>query len=84
MAKLTDIQGVDEALIRIRGVGREYAELLEAAGVHSVRELAAQDPVALSDALFEANLLRELVKTVPSENRVGGWVRQAQSLQLGH
>ena len=71
-------------LIRIRGVGREYANLLEAAGVHSIRELAQQDPTALSDALLEVNLLRGLVKEVPSGTRVSGWVRQAQGFLLGH
>ena len=70
-------------LLRIRGVGTDFAELLEAVGVHSVQELADRNPRDLSDALLEANLLKELVRAVPSEKRVEGWVRQARGLLMG-
>ena len=71
-------------LMRIKGVGREYAQLLEASGVGSVRELSQCDPTDLSDALLEANLLQRRVEVVPSEKRVAGWKRQAQGLVMGH
>lgn len=84
LGKLTDKTEAIENLTRITGIGSDYARMLEAAGVHSLEELALQDPTALSDALLEVNLLRGLVKAVPSGMRVSGWVRQAQGFLLGH
>ena len=66
---------------RIIGVGNEYAAMLEAAGVHSVRDLAERDATDLSDALLEVHLLRGMVRAVPSERRVAGWIKQAKQLR---
>ena len=73
-----------EDLTRIVGIGRDYAGILEAAGIRSIQELAIQDPTDLADLLLEVNLLKGLVMAVPSEKRVSGWVRQAQGLLIGH
>ena len=67
-------------LVRIKGVGGEYAELLEAAGVDSVPELAQRKPANLAAKLAEANQARKLVRQVPSEKQVEAWVREAASL----
>ncbi|MAT84609.1 MAG: ferredoxin [Gammaproteobacteria bacterium] len=67
-------------LFRIKGVGGEYAELLEAAGVDSVPELAQRKPANLAAKLAEVNQARKLVRQVPSEKQVEAWVREAASL----
>ena len=68
-------------LMRISGVGSDYAKMLEAAGVHSVGDLSRKDPIILSDTLLGVNFLNMLVQAIPSEKRVGGWVKQARTLQ---
>jgi predicted flap endonuclease-1-like 5' DNA nuclease len=82
--------GIDDALIlkwanmadlmRIKGVGEEYSELLEAAGVDSIPELAQRVPANLATKLAEVNEQKKLVRKVPTEVQVGDWVDQAKSL----
>ena len=57
-------------LMRIDGVGSEYADLLEAAGVDSVPELAARNAANLAAALESTNERKSLVRRVPSESVV--------------
>ena len=68
-------------LMRIRGVGGEYAELLEAAGVDSVPELATRNPQNLATRMAEENAKKRLVRVVPSALRVGNWVEQAKKME---
>jgi predicted flap endonuclease-1-like 5' DNA nuclease len=68
-------------LYRIKGVGSEYADLLEAAGVDTVVELAQRDATNLQAKLFEVNEQKKLVRGVPSESQVAAWVEQAKSLE---
>ena len=56
-------------LIRVVGIGPEFAELLEAAGVDSVPELAQRNVENLVTALTETNDARSLVRRVPSADR---------------
>ncbi|NLZ33052.1 MAG: DUF4332 domain-containing protein [Firmicutes bacterium] len=67
-------------LYRIDGVGSEYAELLEAAGVDTVPELARRNPANLAQALAEVNEEKKLVRRVPSETEVAKWIEQAKKL----
>ena len=67
-------------LMRVRGVGGEYSELLEAAGVDSVPELATRNATSLAAKMAEVNLARKLVRAVPSTSMVADWVAQAKSL----
>ncbi|MCS6847591.1 MAG: DUF4332 domain-containing protein [Anaerolineae bacterium] len=67
-------------LLRIKGVGAQYSELLEAAGVDSVVELAQRNPENLLAALLQTNAQKRLVRSVPSLNEVKSWVAQAQRL----
>ena len=73
-------------LMRIKGVGGEYAEILEAAGVDSVPELARRNAANLADAMASANSAKKLVRAVPTKKRVAGWVNQAATLDriVGH
>jgi predicted flap endonuclease-1-like 5' DNA nuclease len=75
---LTWVNHVD--LFRIKGVGEEYADLLEAAGVDTVVELAQRNPTNLHAALASANEQRKRVRQLPSEAQVAEWVQQAKQL----
>ena len=68
--------------MRIKGVGPEYAELLEAAGVKTVRELRYRNPARLADAMAKANLERKLVRVLPSQHTVERWIDQARKLPV--
>jgi predicted flap endonuclease-1-like 5' DNA nuclease len=67
-------------LYRIKGIGSEYAELLEAAGVDTVPELARRRPDNLTTALGDVNARRALVRRLPAEAEVARWVEQAKEL----
>lgn len=67
-------------LYRISGVGSEYADLLEAAGVDTVPELAQRNAVNLAAKMVEVNDAKNLVRSVPTEKQVAGWVEQASGL----
>lgn len=67
-------------LFRIKGVGGEYAELLEAAGVDSVPELAQRKAANLTAKMAEVNEARKLVRHLPSEKQVESWVQEARTL----
>lgn len=67
-------------LFRVHGIGPEYAELLEAAGVDTVPELARRRPDNLTTALVTANETRNLVRRPPSETEVTKWVAEAKDL----
>ena len=67
-------------LARIKGIGEEYADLLEAAGVDTVPELARRNPANLHAKLAEINGAKKLVRSLPSDSQVAGWVAQAKEL----
>lgn len=67
-------------LLRIKGVGGEYAELLEAAGVDSVPELAQRRADNLHKKMVEVNAEKELVRRLPTVGQVEDWVKQAKVL----
>jgi predicted flap endonuclease-1-like 5' DNA nuclease len=69
-------------MMRIKGVGEEYSELLEAAGVDTVRELKHRNPKNLVKAMKEANAKRKLVRLLPSERAIVKWIEQAKSLPM--
>ena len=67
-------------LCRIKGIGSEYADLLESAGVDSVPELAARNAENLAAKMKELNDQKKLVRVVPSAKSVTKWVAQAKTL----
>jgi len=67
-------------LMRIKGVAEEYSELLEAAGVDTVKELRNRNAANLAKAMKEANAKKKLVRLVPGEKSVTKWVAQAKKL----
>jgi hypothetical protein len=68
--------------MRIKGVSREYAELLGAVGVDTVKELKYRNATNLAKAMADANKKRKLVRLVPSERVVARWIECAKGLPL--
>ncbi len=67
-------------LARVKGIGSEYADLLEVAGVDTVVELAKRVPANLFKKLEEVNTEKKLVRKLPAESQVADWVQQAGKL----
>lgn len=67
-------------LFRIEGIGEEYSDLLEEAGVDTVVELSKRIPENLHTKLKEANEKKKLVRQLPSLDMVKKWVEQAKKL----
>ncbi|MBX7133331.1 MAG: DUF4332 domain-containing protein [Fimbriimonadaceae bacterium] len=67
-------------LARIKGIGGQYADLLEAAGVDSVPELGQRNGANLHAKLEEVNAAKNLVNRVPSLGEVEEWITQAKAL----
>ncbi|MDX2477126.1 MAG: DUF4332 domain-containing protein [Gammaproteobacteria bacterium] len=68
-------------LFRVRGVASQYAELLEAAGVDTVKELRNRNAENLAEAMSRVNVEKKLVRMLPNNKRVDGWIEHAKSLQ---
>lgn len=87
---LTEISGVSDKLIlewlnradlaRVKGIGSEYADLLEASGVDTVPELARRSPENLVEKMAQVNEEKKLVRRLPVLSQVESWVAQAKEL----
>ena len=88
--KVSESSGISEKLVlewvnhadlcRINGIGSEYADLLEAAGVDTVPELAQRNAANLTEALTKVNDAKKLVRRTPSQSEVARWVDEAKTL----
>ena len=67
-------------LFRIKGIGEEYSDLLEAAGVDTVPELAQRNPENLHEKMAEVNEKKKLVRQLPGKQMVSDWVAEAKKL----
>lgn len=67
-------------LFRVSGVAGQYAELLEAAGVDTVKELRNRNAENLAEKMREVNLAKHLVRQVPNAKRVKAWIEDAKKL----
>jgi predicted flap endonuclease-1-like 5' DNA nuclease len=67
-------------LMRVKGVGEEYSDLLEAAGVDTVKELRRRNPANLLAAMIEVNAKRRLVRRLPTLSMVERWIDHANGL----
>ena len=67
-------------LFRLDGVGPEYAELLEAAGVDTVKELQYRNAENLAAAMAQVNEQKQLTRRVPTSTAISGWVAEAKEL----
>jgi predicted flap endonuclease-1-like 5' DNA nuclease len=89
---LSEKTGIDEKRLlrwanmadrmRIKGVGQDYASLLQAAGVDTVKELKYRNPERLAKAMAEANKKRKLVGVLPSDRAIVRWIEHAKRLPL--
>ena len=68
-------------MMRITGVGAEYAELLSACGIDSVRALRRRNPAALTTQIFELNGSKGLVNRLPTESMVAAWIASAAEIE---
>lgn len=88
--ELAEKTGIGEALIlewvnhvdlyRIKGVGSEYADLLEESGVDTIPELAQRNASNLTEKMVAVNLEKKLVRKLPVEKQVADWIAQAKKL----
>lgn len=67
-------------LMRIKGVGTQYSDLLEATGVDTVVELSRRNAENLFQAMTDLNAAKKLVRQVPSLDQVKDWIAQAGNL----
>jgi predicted flap endonuclease-1-like 5' DNA nuclease len=89
-SELVDKTGISSSLIlrwvnhadlfRIKGVAGQFSELLEAAGVDTLPELAQRNAENLQQALAKTNEEKNLAKTTPSLNQVTAWIAEAKTL----
>ncbi|MEP7031403.1 MAG: DUF4332 domain-containing protein [Pseudolabrys sp.] len=68
--------------MRVKGISKEYAELLQAAGVDTVKDLKYRNPANLASAMAKANEKRKMVRLLPSQKLVGRWIENARKLPL--
>lgn len=67
-------------LYRIHGIGSEFSELLQVAGVNTVLELAQRNATNLAQSLAETNEVKKLTRRVPSEVEVTKWIEEAKTI----
>ncbi len=68
-------------LYRIKGVGSEFSDLLEKAGVDTVAELAKRNAAHLSAAITKlVDSGTDIVRRIPNETQIYGWIEQAKAL----
>ena len=67
-------------LMRVKGVGEEYSDLLEAAGVDTVKELRNRNVTNLMKKMVDINQKKKLVRRLPTEAMVERWVNHAKTL----
>jgi predicted flap endonuclease-1-like 5' DNA nuclease len=88
--EVASLSGISEKLIlewvnradlfRVHGIGEEYSDLLENAGVDTVVELAQRNPQNLYESLVKVNQQKKLVRKLPTATQVADWVMHAKKL----
>ena len=66
-------------MMRISGIGPQFAELLEAAGVDTVKELAQRNAENLAQAMAEKNEEKNLTNAIPAASVISGWIDAAKT-----
>ncbi len=89
--KISDESGISEErllawahfveLMGVRGIGRQYAELLLGAGVHSIKELRARKPAQLAAKMAEVNAVKNLTRRIPVPVMIEEWIELAAKLK---
>lgn len=68
-------------LMRVKGIGRQFAELLQAAGVDTIKELRTRKAANLAAAVAATNAEKKLAKAVPSESQIQGFIDAAKDME---
>jgi predicted flap endonuclease-1-like 5' DNA nuclease len=68
-------------LMRVSGIGPQYSELLEAAGVDTIKELRTRNSESLAARMKEVNDARHLAKTSPAAKVIEGWIAAAKKTE---
>ena len=68
-------------MMRISGVGKQFAEILKATGVDTVKELRTRNPGNLAPAMKEINDAKNLAKSTPTEDQIRKWIEQAKEME---
>ncbi len=80
----TILEWVNRAdMFRVRGIGSQYSDLLEAAGVDTARELAGRNPEVLLETLAKVNGEKNKVNKLPGLRQVKLWIETAKTLPRG-
>ena len=69
-------------LMKIKNLGRDYADLLEAVGVESVADLKRRNPESLHDMMHNANQAKKIVDRMPSLKRVTNWIDDSKDIVI--
>lgn len=67
-------------LYRVKGIGTQYADLLENAGVDTVVELAGRKAENLVEKMKQVNAEKNLVRLLPALSKVQTWIAEAKKL----
>ncbi len=67
-------------LMKVKDLGRDYADLLEASGVESVGDLKRRNSESLHEVIMKVNNKTQIVNRLPSEKRVNGWIEEARTI----
>ena len=89
--KLADATGISEKrilewcnladLMRVSGIGKQFAELLEAAGVDTIKELRGRNAANVAAKMKEVNDAKKLARSTPSESMVARWIAAAKGME---
>ena len=69
-------------LMKIKNLGRDYADLLEAVGVESVADLKRRNPESLHEVMQNANHVKKIVDRMPSLKRVTNWINDSKDIVI--
>lgn len=68
-------------LMRCKGIGSEYSDLLGSAGVNSVAELRRRNAPTLTAKMIAVNDAKRMVRRLPTEHMVASWIEHAQGIE---
>ena len=69
-------------LMKIKNLGRDYADLLEAVGVESVADLKRRNPESLHEMMHNTNQIKKIVDRMPSLKRVASWIDDSKDIVI--
>ena len=69
-------------LMKIKNLGRDYADLLEAVGVESVADLKRRNPESLHEMMHNTNQIKNIVDRMPSLKRVASWIDDSKDIVI--